>query len=292
LVAQAQHDRRLAGVVTFDPHPAAVLHPERPALYLSTPAEKSQLLEQLGVDWLAIVPFGAALAATSPQAFMEHLYRGLNMRCLWVGTDFALGRDRQGDIGTLRLLGRKMGFDVEEVHPVTIDGRRVSSTSIRILLQHGHVKEAAHLLARYYSVSGTVAHGAKRGRDLGFPTANVDVPTDRVVPADGIYAAYARLENERCRAVVNIGVRPTFDNGARSVEAYLLDFERDLYGHQLGLEFVARLRPERRFQNVQDLIAQMRQDVEQTRRILDAIDREPPWQQTLPTLGVREPAAQ
>jgi len=292
LVAQAQQDRRLAGVVTFDPHPSVVLHPDRPALYLTTPAEKAHLLEQHGVNWLAIVPFDAALAATTPEAFVEYLYRGLNMRCLWVGTDFALGRKRQGDVDALCHLGQQMGFDVREIHPVTLDGRRVSSTAIRVLLQHGHVKEAAQLLGRYYSVSGTVAHGARRGRDLGFPTANIDVPPDRVIPADGIYVAYAWLGDERYHAVVNIGVRPTFDNGARSIEAYLLEFQRDIYGCHLALEFVARLRPERRFSSVQALIAQMREDVEQTRRILDAADRQPLWQHPLPALKTQESGAE
>ncbi len=292
LVAQAQQEGRLAGVVTFDPHPAAVLHPERPALYLSTPAEKAHLLEQHALNWLAIVPFSTALAATSPHAFVQYLYQGLNLRSLWVGTDFALGQNRQGDINALRRLGLRMGFDVREVHPITLNGRRVSSTAIRVLLQHGHVKEAAQLLARYYSVFGAVTHGAERGRNLGFPTANVDVPPDRVIPADGIYVAYAWLGAERYHAVVNIGVRPTFDHGERSIEAYLLDFQRDIYGCHLVLEFVARLRPERRFSNVQDLIAQIRQDVEQARHTLDAADKQPFWQQPLPALEVRELAAE
>jgi riboflavin kinase/FMN adenylyltransferase len=136
-----------------------------------------------------------------------------------------------------------------------------------------------------------VIHGAKRGRNLGFPTANVDVPAGRVIPADGVYAAYAWLAAERYHALVSIGVRPTFDHGERSIEAYLLDFQRDIYGCHLVLELVARLRAERRFPNVQDLIAQMRQDVDLACHILDAADKQPLWQQPLTRLDVREPAA-
>jgi riboflavin kinase/FMN adenylyltransferase len=275
LVAQAREEGRLAGLVTFYPHPAAVLHPQRLMPSLTTPGEKTALLEPLGLDWVAILSFTRRLAATSSRDFVQHLYERVNMRAMWVGPDFALGRNREGNVDVLRRLGAEMGFQVYEVPYVSEHGEKVSSTHIRTLLHHGHVQKAASLLGRYYSLSGEVVHGAQRGRCLGFPTANMNVRSDRVIPADGIYAAYACLGEERYQAVVNIGVRPSFDNGERSIEAYLLDFEGDIYGCDLVIEFVVRLRPERRFPDVNDLVAQIGADVEQAQQVLGTLDRAP-----------------
>jgi len=274
LVAEAEIAGRLSGLVTFYPHPATVLHPRRPARHLTTPGEKTALLELLGLDWIAILPFTRRLASMSPRVFVQHLYHQVNMRTLWVGAGFALGQCRRGNIARLRSLADEMGFDIREISPITQDGHRVSSTHIRTLLRRGRVEKAARLLKRYYSISGEVIYGVQRGRCIGFPTANLDVRPDRVLPVDGIYASFAYLGSERRQAVVYIGVQPSFDQGARSIEAHLLDFDRDIYGCDLVIEFVARLRPDRRFPDVKDLIAQIGRDVEQARQILSSAEKE------------------
>jgi riboflavin kinase/FMN adenylyltransferase len=269
LIADARAQDRLAGLVTFYPHPSVVLHPQRPTLYLTTPGEKTALLEPMGLDWVTVISFTEQLADMSPRAFMQVLYDRVSLRGVWVGPDFALGSNRQGDAERLYQLGQEMGFEVHDIPYVTKDGQKVSSTHIRRLLQRGRVKEAACLLGRSYSVCGEVLHGAQRGRCLGFPTANVGVHSDRVIPANGVYATYVCLDRKRLPSVTNVGVRPTFDNGTRSVEVYILDYEGDLYGRDLVVEFVDRLRPELRFSDVQDLVKQMQQDVADAIEILD-----------------------
>jgi len=233
-------------------------------------------LEQLGLDWMAIVPFSRQLAATLPRDFVRWLREGVNMRSLWVGADFALGRERRGDIALLHKLGDELGFSVHEIPPITHNGTRVSSTHVRNLLQHGRVAQAAEFLGRYYTVFGEVVHGAQRGRCLGFPTANIRVRPDRVVPAAGIYAALAYLGAECHQAVVYIGTRPSFDNGDQSVEAHLIGYAGDLYGCDLVVAFVSRLRGDRRFARIQELVAQIWVDVEQARQVLRTCQAHPP----------------
>jgi riboflavin kinase/FMN adenylyltransferase len=270
LVAQAREERRVAGMVTFYPHPSVVLRPDRPARYLTTPGEKAALLEPLGLDWMVIILFTSQLAQMPPRMFVEALYERLHMRLLWVGPDFALGRNRAGDLPMLRELGREMGFEVHEVPSYGDDSAKVSSSHIRTLVRRGHVEEAARLLGRHYSLSGEVVHGAHRGRCLGYPTANLDVHPDRIVPANGIYATFVWLGAERRDSVTSIGIRPTFDGGERRIEAYLLDYRGDLYGQDLVIEFVARLRPEKRFADAEALVAQIDRDVAQAGEILSA----------------------
>jgi riboflavin kinase/FMN adenylyltransferase len=269
LVARAKETGRLAMVVTFHPHPVAVLRPDLPIRYLTTPGEKAVLMEQLSLDILAILPFDAQMARMSAAEFTGALVRHLRLRELWVGPDFALGRNREGDIATLRALGADLGFAVRAVEPFLLDGEVVSSTRIRALLAQGDVRGATRLLGRYPTVAGEVVPGARRGRALGYPTANLEVRQERAVPADGVYAVFAVLGTERYPGVANIGVRPSFDNGARTVETFILDFDQDIYGCDLVVEFVERLRPEQRFPNIADLVRQIGQDVEVARRILD-----------------------
>lgn len=280
LVACAREQERTAGLVTFYPHPLAVLRPERPAHYLTTPGEKAALLEPWGLDWMVVVLFTPQLADMSPSAFVSALRERLRMCALWVGPDFALGRDRAGDLFTLQELGREMGFEVHEVPYLTYEETRVSSTYIRTLVHRGRVEEAAHLLGRYYRLSGEVVRGAQRGRCLGYPTANLAVQPDRVIPANGIYATFVRLGRERYGSVTNIGVRPTFDHGDRSVEAHLFDYSGDLYGRDLVIEFVVRMRPEKRFADAKALVEQLDRDSAQARAILrdccDAATKCPP----------------
>jgi riboflavin kinase/FMN adenylyltransferase len=276
LLQRARRTHRLAGLITFHPHPSAVLSPRNPTRYLTTPGEKAALLERLRLDILAILPFNKEMAQTLARDFIEMVSRQLRMRELWIGKDFALGYGREGTPDVLRALGQEMGFSVETITPLIWKGEIISSTRIRSLLFRGQVRKAAELLGRYPSLAGEVVRGAQRGRCLGFPTANLEVRAERAIPANGIYAVYTVLGKERYQGVANVGVRPSFDNGERTVEIYILDFEANIYGYDLVVEFVQRLRPEKRFTDIKDLTAQIEKDIVQARRIL-AAEKPPPW---------------
>jgi len=193
MVEETRQTNRLAGLITFYPHPSAVLSPYNPTLYLSTPGEKAILLEKLGLDILAILPFDQEMAQTPARDFIDRVHRRLHMAELWVGADFALGRAREGDVEALQALGQELGFTVRVIEPLTWQGQIISSTRIRSLILKGKVRQAAQLLGRYPSLAGEVVRGSQRGHCLGFPTANLEVRKERVVPADGIYAVYAWL---------------------------------------------------------------------------------------------------
>lgn len=249
-------------LVTFHPQPKAVLAPHLPIRYLATPAERIILLNALGLDLMAILPFTHEMARTSAAEFARGLVTHLKMCQLWVGPDFVLGRNREGDIPTLRQIGQEMGFEVYVADPLTRDGEVVSSTRIRHLLTRGEICQATALLGRYPSLTGQVIQGAQRGRLLGFPTANLSVLPERAIPADGVYACFVWVDGKRYPAITNIGIRPSFAGAERTVEAHLLNFSGDLYGLDLRMEFVERLRPERRFKNLDELVAQIRADAE------------------------------
>ena len=269
MIEEARQAKRLAGLITFYPHPSAVLSPYNPTRYLSTPGEKAALLERSGLDILAILPFDQEMAQTSAWDFMGRVRRHLHTVELWVGADFALGRAREGDVEALRAMGQELGFTVRVIEPMTWQGQIISSTRIRSLLLKGKVRQATQLLGRYPSLAGEVVRGSQRGHCLGFPTANLEVRKERVVPADGIYAVYARLGEERRQGVANVGVRPSFEIGSqRIVEVHILDFEEEIYGCDLVVEFVERLRDEHRFANVEALKAQIERDIAQARHIL------------------------
>jgi len=267
-IARARALSYTAGLVTFAPHPATVLYPEQAPQILTSRQVKLDLLRAEGLDLVALLLFTGRLRDTSPRDFVQALCDKLHMRELWVGPDFALGRDRSGDLAALKALESPLGFAVRQVAYVTRDGRRISSSQIRALLAGGRVAEAAELLGRWYNLRGRVVHGKKLGRKLGFPTANLQVCPECLVPAYGVYASTVTVNGVQYGAATNVGVRPSVDDGAPSVEAYILDYDQDLYGHELEIAFVRFLRPEMRFENVQDLIDQMRQDVDQTRRVL------------------------
>jgi riboflavin kinase / FMN adenylyltransferase len=272
VIERARATGRQAALMTFHPHPAVVLAPARAPKYLTTPGEKIALLEELGLDVVVLLPFNHDVANTTAQDFMRMVRERLGLRELWVGADFALGRGREGNVDRLRELGQEMGYEVHVVPPVIEGGAPISSTRIRALIQHGEVAEAAQLLGRYPSVSGEVVSGARRGRQFGFPTANLEVRDERAVPANGVYAVFALLGATRYPAVANVGVRPSFDNGERTVETYIFDFDQEIYGCDLVVEFVARLRDERRFREIDELIAQIERDSEQAREMLAAED--------------------
>lgn len=268
VVARACATDRLAALITFHPHPAVVLAPDRAPRYLTTPGEKLALLENLGVDLVVLLAFDRKMAETPARQFMERVSGHLRLRELWIGADFALGRDREGDTTRLREIGRDLGYEVRVAEPVLDRDQSVSSSRIRALVAGGRIQEATALLGRYHSLSGEVVVGVQRGRTLGFPTANLEVRPERAVPADGVYAVFAVLGTERYAGVANIGVRPSFDNGLRTVETHIFDFDQNIYGCDLVVEFVARLRDERRFEDIDDLVAQIELDSQAARRLL------------------------
>lgn len=264
----------LAGVLTFHPHPAAVLRPDAPHSYLTTLEERLDLLGRLGLDFAVVYPFSKVTASTPAQDFVSSLRHTLRLAALWIGPDFALGRNREGDVSFLMALGGELGFEVRVIEPQRLLGDEVRSGRIRSFLLKGEVAQAANQLGRPYTLTGTVVSGANRGRSIGFPTANLAIPPGRLLPADGVYATWTVIDRgdlepgRRLASVTNIGVRPSFDNGQRTVETHLLDFEDNLYEKQLGLEFVAYLRPEMRFASVAALRSQIQQDIARARLAL------------------------
>lgn len=275
LVAAARASNLAAVVITFQPRPQAVLAPHRPVYDLVTPAEKLELLGRLGVDLAVVLQFTPALAALSAAEFVDRLVSGLQMRALWLGVGAALGRNREGDIPALTRLGQTRGYHVHVVEPVVCDGDIVSSSRIRNHLLAGQIRPATTLLGRYPSLTGEVVRGARRGHEMGFPTANIGVPPNLVIPPNGVYACFACVRDRRWPAVTNIGVRPTFIDQERTIEAHLLDFDGDLYGRALRLELVEFQRPEVRFDGMAALVAQIAADAATARELLTAEPAQP-----------------
>jgi len=262
-----------SAVVTFDRHPAMVVRPESAPKLLTDLDQKLELLATTGIDYTIVIQFDEARAHESAEDFVRDVLAGcLRARAVVVGHDFHFGHNRGGNVPLLQRMGAELGFDVVGIKLVSAAaGEAVSSTRIRVLLAEGKVDEAAELLGRPHEVRGVVTPGDARGRDLGFPTANVAVPSDIVLPADGIYAGwYERPDGSVYAAALSIGRRPQFyaDAQASLLEAYLLDFDGDLYGEPARVRFVCRLRGEARFESVEGLVAQMGRDVAQTRTAL------------------------
>ena len=268
IAERAGADGGTAVAMTFDPLPIEVLAPGAPPSALSDSVERSALLHAAGAGAVAIVRFTQEFAALSPEAFVDRVAGAGDVRDVLVGPDFHFGHDRGGDVDALRRLGERKGFRVEVAARVTMDGRVVSSTRVRNALLAGDVREAARLLGRDYAVVGTVEHGDKRGRALGFPTVNLDVPINRLLPRDGIYAMWAAVNGSRVPAAASLGVRPTFGAGERRLEAFLLDWAGEVYGDTVRAEFVERLRDELRFETAGELATQIAADVDRTRAIL------------------------
>jgi riboflavin kinase / FMN adenylyltransferase len=253
-------------VLTFEPHPRFVVAPESAPKLLTPLAIKADLIAALGVRELVVIPFDGSFAAQSAQEFIDReLIERLGARTVSVGENFRFGNRAKGDTTLLRA---QDAFQTRVAELVEVDGEIVSSTHIRGLVSVGDVASAARFLGAPFQMRGTVAHGDKRGRTLGFPTANLVPDNALVVPDHGIYACHAEVGGERRIAAVNVGVRPTFQTGrGLLVEAYLLDFEGDIYGQELRLEFLERLRGEKRFDSVDALVEQMHRDVDEARRI-------------------------
>ncbi len=275
LVAEAHATGRLAVVLTLFPHPDVVLRGLTGRHYLTTSEQKARLLGELGVDVVITHPFDDTVRHIRAADFVNQLLEHLKMTSLWLTSDFAMGYKREGNFAYLSAQGAQKGFEVRQIDLLstsTDDGTSViSSSKIREALRTGHVEQAADWLGRPYRVEGIVVHGDHRGRELGFPTANMDVWSEQVLPANGIYACWALLGNERFMAVTSLGIRPQFGGDTVFVEPYLLDFNRDIYGQKLSLDFVRWLRDEAKFSSIDALVEQIRMDVEQGRTILSAL---------------------
>lgn len=272
LVQDANMRDAPAVVLTFDPHPASVLT-GREIRCLTTPDERADLLDSLGVDVVITQRFTRDLSTVPAHEYMSTLKAHLGLSHLLVGYDFALGRGREGNAPRLTEIGSELGYTVEVVPALGDESGVISSTEIRKLVSIGDMSEAAKLLGYRYRMSGEVIHGEGRGKKLNFPTANIDYPKQKAIPPNGIYACWASLGDERFMAATNIGLNPTFtpERKIPSLEAYLLDFDRDIYGEILTLEFVSRLRDEIRYTSVEALIEQIHEDVKQTRAMLSAM---------------------
>lgn len=269
LVAGAHENGLPAVVLTFDPHPAKVFGRGDIKL-LTLPGERARLLGDLGVDVVVTHPFNRDVADTTAYDFMKYLKSRIGLTHILLGYDSTLGKDREGNASRLTEIGAELGYAVEVVSALGDESGVISSTEIRKLITVGKVVEAARLMGHPYALQGMVSRGDRRGKAIGFPTANLAYAREKVVPAGGIYACWAYLGGEKHRAAVNIGTNPTFtpDKTTLNVEAYLLDFDRDIYGEVLQLEFAARLRDELKYDSVAALVEQIGRDVEQAREVL------------------------
>lgn len=269
LVHEAHAQNEPAVVLTFDPHPASVLSRHN-IKCLTTPDERADLFASLGVDHVITQRFTRDLSTATAQEYMSALKQTLGLKRLLIGYDFALGKGREGNAARLTKIGRDMEYAVEVIPSLGDESGVISSTEIRKLISIGNVAEANNLLGHNYIMSGEVIHGAERGRTIGYPTANIEYPAQKVTPANGIYACWAYLGEEKFMAATNIGFNPTFtpEREIPSLEAYLLDFDRDIYGQHLQLEFISRIRDELKFDSVNALIERIQDDVLQTRKIL------------------------
>lgn len=260
-VRRAQNQGFVSAVLTWEPHPNVVLRPDVPPQLLSNLDEKIDLIAALGPDLLIIAPFTAETKATSADAYMAQICAALPLRELWVGEGFAMGRGRTGDVPTLMAIGQQRGFTVGTATKVVVNGHVVSASQVRELLALGDVVGATALLGRPFGLRGTVVLGDQRGRVLGFPTANLQISPNHVLPADGVYACRVMVDGMDLPAVTNIGLRPTFDLPRRTVETHLLDWQGDLYNQTLYVTFLRRIRDEQKFSGVDALVAQIQRDV-------------------------------
>ena len=269
IIEEARWVGSKAVVITFDPHPKMILHPDRRPFYLiTTPQEKMALLEEIGIDGVFLIPFSLEYARTTARAFIcDVLWQHFRVRKVFIGHDYTFGYGKEGNQQLLENFGKELGFDVAVIDAVKVRDTIISSTLIRNLILEGRVKDAADFLGRLYNLKGTIVKGHQRGGGLGFPTANL-APEKVLIPRTGVYAALALLNGVRYAAVLNIGYNPTFGNEELAIEVHLLDFKGEIYGETLQIYFVERLRNEVRFASSEELVRQIQQDVAQGKALL------------------------
>ena len=269
LVSLAREHRALATVITFSPHPLEILFPEKPFLRIMDPSQKERILASTGVDILTIVPFTTQLAKMSPDAFTTSFLKKLfPLAGLIIEENFRFGHQRIGSVSDFQRILTPDGISVEVIPPLTENGSRVSISRIRDLIRSGNVREAGDLLTRPFQIEGPIIDGERRGRRIGFPTINILPPAGRVLPPNGVYATITKIQEKQYPGVSYIGSRPTFGQGQIILETHLFDFEGDLYGLMAEVSFIDHLRGERSFSGPQELIQSIRQDSEQSRKLL------------------------
>jgi len=268
LTKHAREQNLLSGVVTFRQHPQEIMSPQTGLPFLTDLDQRINLLKNEGVEAIFTLSFTPELSRLSAREFVGLLKRYLRMRGLVIGHDFALGQNREGDETALRKLGKEMDFSVKVVRAKLVNAELVSSTAIRKALADGDMKRVHRLIGRNFGFGGGVVTGAHRGKELGFPTANIEVNPGQALPPDGVYATWAYIDGQAYPSMTNIGQRPTFGNNERTVEVYVLDYQSNLYGHELRIDLIDRLRDEKKFNSVQELKDQIAEDIKQGRAIL------------------------
>jgi riboflavin kinase / FMN adenylyltransferase len=272
VVERARAIEAVPTVITFDPHPRAVLHPESAPPLLQTLDQRLAAFSVLGVEQAIVIRFNREFASIDAETFLrETIYERLHAREVYLGKGFAFGKNRGGNIELLKQMSNELGFFADEVSEVRLHGTRISSSEIRRHLAEGEINRARRMLGRPYGVEGKIIHGAQRGRTIGFPTANLR-PHNRVIPKFGVYATANLIDDQWRRGITNVGVRPTFEReAAPSIETYVFDFDGDLYGDVLRVRFLHRIRDERKFGGIEELKAQIQRD---TRRALNYFSRQ------------------
>jgi len=270
LIEQAREQDLLSGVVTFNQHPQEVLSPQTKLPFLTDLTRRIHLLKNEGIEAIITLSFTSELAQLSAHQFANLLKKYLRMRGLVIGPDFALGQKREGNTNTLRALGQDMNFSVTVIPPIMINGEIVSSTAIRSALADGDMKRVHNLVGRPFSLNGRVTSGAGRGVELGFPTANLDIEPEQALPTEGVYATWVYINDKVYQSMTNIGKQPTFGGSQRIVEVYILDFRSNLYGRELRIDIMERLRGEKQFDTAEELKKQIAEDIKQGRVILNS----------------------
>jgi riboflavin kinase / FMN adenylyltransferase len=270
-VAEAKQWGTKSIVFTFEPHPLKLLAPERAPQMIVNHQDKMDMLQGLGVDAVIVQSFDHRFASIQAEDFVRrYLLERLNLSKIWLGSDLRFGRARKGSAEDLIRWGTELGFGVGIVEPILVQGHRISSSRIRQLIEQGRVDEVQPMLGRYHFISGKIVSGYRRGRNMGFPTANLAATTE-LLPGDGIYATSLQLQNRCWLSVSSVGQNPTFGEGLRTIEAFILDFVGDIYGESVKLTFVRRIREERMFAQIEDLVTQMHEDVQAARAIFDQL---------------------
>lgn len=259
----------IPAVVTFTNRPVTVLNPGTEPSYLTTLEQRIDLIKEQGIELVVCLEFTDEFSQITAADFAAALSEDLNMKGLVLGPDSALGKDRQGDLTFMQEQGKELDFWARSVEPLEIEGQPVKSRRVRDALTNGNVGMCPKLLGRNHVLSGTVVIGDQRGRTLGFPTANIDVDDQLLLPGDGIYATWAVIDGKRHRSATSIGIRPTFELSQRLVEVFVMDFSADLYGKTVGVEFIKKVRDQEKFDGLDALIKQINQDVDDCRQVLD-----------------------
>ena len=270
LIAGAHSEGQASVVITFHPHPAKVLRPFPDPFYLSTPEEKDALLSRLGLTSVLSLKFSRNLSMLSAFDFMSILHHQLKFSCLLIGYDFKLGANREGDFSRLQEIGRDLGYCVKTLDPIQSTSQVISSSLIRKKISAGEISAANILLGYPYPISGEIIHGDGRGKHIGIPTANIKPWDEKLVPENGVYAAMANVNGDLHQAVVNIGHRPTFYSkpAEKTIEVHILNFNQEIYGEKLKLEFYDRIRDELKFGSAEELMSQISKDINTTRKVL------------------------